>query len=76
VPKLQHVRKSTAIAAIYRETGWDTVVGSSGTIKAARQLLMQQGLTDEQGHITYAALEKLREQILKWKHTDDIYLKV
>jgi len=52
------------------------VVGSSGTIKAARQLLMQQGLTDEQGHITYAALEKLREQILKWKHTDDIYLKV
>ncbi len=65
-------KEVTVIAAIYRETGWDTVIGSSGTIKAARQLLMQQGLADEQGYITYPALLKLREQILKWKHADEI----
>ena len=29
-------------------------------------------MSDEQGHITYPALLKLRTQILKWKHTDEI----
>jgi exopolyphosphatase / guanosine-5'-triphosphate,3'-diphosphate pyrophosphatase len=61
-----------AIAAIYRETGWDTVVGSSGTIKAARQLVMQHGLSDEQGYITYDALMILRKQILACHHINDI----
>lgn len=62
-----------AIAALYRETGWDSVMGSSGTIKAARQLLMQQGLSDDQGSITLPSLKILCDQVLKWKHTSEIY---
>jgi exopolyphosphatase/guanosine-5'-triphosphate,3'-diphosphate pyrophosphatase len=61
-----------AIAAIYRETGWDNVVGSSGTIKAARQILLTQGWSDEQERLTRRGLLKLRDQILKCAHVDDI----
>ncbi len=32
------------IANTYKEAGWDTVVGSSGTIKACRQICSQYGL--------------------------------
>lgn len=61
-----------AIAATYRETGWDNVVGSSGTIKAARQILLSQGWSDEQERLTRRGLLKLRDQLLKYDHVDAI----
>lgn len=61
-----------AIATAYLETGWDNVVGSSGTIKAARQILLTQGWSDEQERITRRGLLKLRDQLLKYDHVDNI----
>lgn len=61
-----------AIATAYLETGWDNVVGSSGTIKAARQILLTQGWSDEQERITRRGLLKLRDQLLKYDHVDHI----
>lgn len=61
-----------AIAATYRETGWDNVVGSSGTIKAARQILVSQGWSDDQERLTRKGLNRLKEQVLRYKHVDEI----
>jgi exopolyphosphatase/guanosine-5'-triphosphate,3'-diphosphate pyrophosphatase len=36
-----------AIANAYRELGWQSVVGSSGTIKAARQIMAQNGWANQ-----------------------------
>ena len=60
------------IASAYRETGWDNVVGSSGTIKAARQVLLSEGWSDEQERLTRRGLLKLRDQLLKYTHVDQI----
>ena len=38
-----------AIASTYRASGWQSVVGSSGTIKAARQIMMQNGWASSEG---------------------------
>jgi exopolyphosphatase/guanosine-5'-triphosphate,3'-diphosphate pyrophosphatase len=62
-----------AIAATYCATGWDNVVGSSGTIKAARQILVSQGWSDDQERITRDGLHKLRERVLACKHTDELH---
>lgn len=45
----------------YTDSGWDEVVGCSGTIKAAGKMLAEAGLTD--GTITRDALKKLLKQI-------------
>ncbi len=60
------------IASAYLETGWDNVVGSSGTIKAARQILLLQGWSDDQERLTRRGLLKLRDQLLKCEHVDQI----
>ena len=41
-------KELSAIANTYKTEGWDTVVGSSGTIKACRQIAVNLGLSDEQ----------------------------
>ena len=66
-------RKEMAIiAGNYIKTGWDTVVGSSGTIKACRQLLINMGLSDEQQNITRTGLLKLKDRLLKFDHVSEI----
>lgn len=52
--------------------GWDTVVGSSGTIKACRQIMVNMGLSDEQENVTREGLHKLKDKLLKFK----IFLKL
>ncbi len=47
--------------------GWDTVVGSSGTIKACRQIMVNMGLSDEQENVTREGLHKLKDKLLKFK---------
>jgi exopolyphosphatase/guanosine-5'-triphosphate,3'-diphosphate pyrophosphatase len=65
-------KEVNAIAATYKETGWNTVVGSSGTIKACRQIMVNMGLSDRQENITHSGLQKLKERLLKFDHISDI----
>ena len=58
------------IAKPFKKLGWQQAVGASGTIKAAAQLLLQQGWGD--GSITAEGLAKLTKLILKYKHTKDL----
>lgn len=65
-------KELSAIATRYKEKGWDTVVGSSGTIKACRQILTNMGLSDEQESVTREGLDKLKDKILKYKHVSEL----
>ena len=65
-------KELSAIANTYKAEGWDTVVGSSGTIKACRQITVNLGLSDEQENLTREGLYKLKDRILKFKHASDI----
>lgn len=65
-------KELAGIANTYKALGWDTVVGSSGTIKACRQIMLQMGLTDEQENITREGLYKLKDKLLKFKHVSEI----
>ena len=56
-------RELQNIVHIYRETGWDEAVGSSGTAKALSELLELNGYSD--GAITSEGLESLRNRILR-----------
>lgn len=61
-----------AIASTYKATGWDTVVGSSGTIKACRQVMLNLGLSDEQENILFSGLRELKERLLRFDHIGQI----
>ncbi len=56
----------------YREKGWDAVLGSSGTIKAIREVLI--GLGFEDGIITPKRIRKLIEALCRFDSIDDIEL--
>lgn len=61
-----------AIANAYRNLGWHSVVGSSGTIKATRQILAQNGWASDEGFITKEGLAKVREVVLACKHVSEL----
>ncbi|XID75335.1 exopolyphosphatase [Alkanindiges sp. WGS2144] len=63
------------IAAAYKATGWDTVVGSSGTIKACQQILIALGLSDAQEYILFSGLQALKQHLLTLIHVDQIDFK-
>lgn len=63
-----------AINGRYQKMGWSSVVGSSGTIKAVRNVLVANGWADEQERITYAGVKKLERLLLKIGNVDDIDL--
>jgi exopolyphosphatase/guanosine-5'-triphosphate,3'-diphosphate pyrophosphatase len=65
-------KEMSGIANTYKTAGWDTVVGSSGTIKACRQIAVSLGLSDEQENLTRDGLHKLKERLLKFKHISEI----
>jgi exopolyphosphatase/guanosine-5'-triphosphate,3'-diphosphate pyrophosphatase len=56
-------REIQTIAHAYRDAGWDVAVGSSGTAKAIRDILQQNGLAD--GDITREGLETLRSRLVR-----------
>ncbi len=60
------------IAANYQKEGWELAIGSSGTIKAIREVLVAAG--HEDGVITPKRLKNLVEELLKFKHFEDITL--
>ena len=61
-------KELSGIANTYKEAGWDTVVGSSGTIKACRQITVNMGWSNEKEELTRDGLDKLKEKLLKYKH--------
>ncbi|MEN8625272.1 exopolyphosphatase [Psychrobacter proteolyticus] len=63
-----------AINGRYQKTGWSSVVGSSGTIKAVRNVLVSKGWADEQERITYKGVKKLEKLLIKIGNIDDIEL--
>ena len=65
-------KEMSGIANTYKAEGWDTVVGSSGTIKACRQICINMGWSDEQESLTRQGLDKLKEKLLKFKHISDM----
>ncbi|MCX8087366.1 MAG: exopolyphosphatase [Rhodocyclaceae bacterium] len=56
-------RELQAIVHAYREMGWDEAVGSSGTAKAIRDILQQNGFAD--GDITRDGLDELKSRLIR-----------
>ena len=56
----------------YRRTGWDTALGSSGTIRAIADIALAQGWSE--GGVTREAVETLRKQLIAAGHHDRLYL--
>jgi len=56
----------------YRQTGWDSAIGSSGTIKAVEEICRLQGWVEKD--ITYEALCFLRDRLLKFETIDAVKL--
>lgn len=65
-------RELVAIEAAYRETGWEQVVGASGTVKAVRNAIVESGLAED--CISREGLEKLIEKVLGFKSTNDLQI--
>ncbi len=57
----------------FRRLGWSNAVGASGTIRTVREILIEQGWS-EQG-ISAAGLRKLRKAMLEAGHIDKLKLK-
>jgi exopolyphosphatase/guanosine-5'-triphosphate,3'-diphosphate pyrophosphatase len=60
------------IEADYKKLGWDSAVGSSGSIRAAEQAIIQNGWASE--GITAAGMKKLRKHMMQFKTVDDVAL--
>ncbi len=56
----------------YRKLGWQSCLGSSGSIRTVRDVLQGEEWTD--GAITLAGLERLKEEMLKHKRIDQLKL--
>ncbi|PQA49977.1 exopolyphosphatase [Amnimonas aquatica] len=64
----------SAIAGAYLAEGWQTAIGSSGTIKAVRTVIQQLGWSDADGIITAEHIERLRELLLQHRHVSELDL--
>ncbi len=56
----------------YRRIGWDTVLGSSGTIRAIADVAAAQGWSES--GVTREAVDILRKQLISAGHHDKLYL--
>ena len=56
----------------YRKLGWQSCLGSSGSIRTVRDVLQGEGWTD--GAITLAGLERLKREMLDHKRVDQLKL--
>ncbi len=54
----------------YRHLGWNTCHGTSGTIKAIREAIVQNGWSN--GEIKASHLEKLKQTLITYGHVDKI----
>lgn len=67
-------KKLFVINGRYQKTGWSSVIGSSGTIKAVRNVLVSKGWADDQEGITYEGVKKLSKLLIEIGHVNDIAL--
>ncbi len=67
-------KEMLAINGVYQKTGWNSVIGSSGTIKAVRNALVSKGWADEQERITYKGVKKLEKLLITIGNVNDIEL--
>lgn len=65
-------QKLESLAHRYRKKGWSIAYGSSGTIKAIREVLI--GLGYEDGMITAKRLHTLIDKLCEWQHIEQIEL--
>ncbi len=65
-------QKLESIASQYRKKGWEIAYGSSGSIKAIREVLV--GIGFEDGLITQARLNTLMDMLCSFETIDDIQL--
>jgi len=61
-----------AIQARYRQIGWQSVIGASGSIRAVRDVVTAQGWSDE--GITLKSLAALRRKLVGARHVDELSL--
>ncbi|MEI8596377.1 exopolyphosphatase [Photobacterium sp. Hal280] len=66
------LQKMESIASKYRKMGWDTAIGSSGTIKAIREVIIAQGHAD--GVITQERLDEVVKQVAACKQSAELNL--
>ncbi len=64
--ELQKIQKA------YKKLGWNSVVGSSGTMRAAVNTVVAQGWHNEM--LSAQGLKKLCKKILQFKHVDEVNL--
>ena len=60
------------VAAAFRRRGWKRAIGSSGTIRAARDVARELGLVDS--GVTAAAVEAVIEELIKARRSDELRL--
>lgn len=60
------------VVATFRRRGWKRAIGSSGTIRAARDVARELGLAD--GGVTAAAVEGVIEELINARHTSELRL--
>lgn len=60
------------IAAMFRRRGWRRAIGSSGTVRAARDVAQELGLADN--GVTLAAVEAITEELIKARHLENVRL--
>ncbi|WP_201587668.1 exopolyphosphatase [Psychrobacter jeotgali] len=63
-----------AINGQYQKVGWSSVIGSSGTIKAVRNVLVSKGWSDDQERVTYQGVKKLEKLLIKIGNVEGIEL--
>ncbi|MDH2432107.1 exopolyphosphatase [Pokkaliibacter sp. MBI-7] len=63
-------RELMTIRNQFRRVGWNSVIGSSGTIKSIEAISVAQGWTTE--GITPEALQKLRKKVMTCKHISEL----
>lgn len=61
------------VETIYRRLGWNHAIGASGTIRSIRNVVRENGWSDE--GITLESLKRLRDALLEAGHIDDLQLK-
>lgn len=56
----------------FLKTGWDQVVGASGTARSISSVLLAEGLSD--GKVTFEGMKELRKKIINAKHVNSLQL--
>jgi exopolyphosphatase/guanosine-5'-triphosphate,3'-diphosphate pyrophosphatase len=68
--ELQAELEIQPVAAMFRKESWDRAIGCSGTVRAIRDAVQNQGWCKR--GITRSALDKLREMLVECIHVDDL----